>query len=41
MIEFLNLLKGGIPLDFKLASSFKKILESLLSQNVLEVRKNR
>ena len=41
MIEFLNLLKGGIPLDFKLASSFSKILESLQYQNVLEIRKNR
>lgn len=40
MLEFLNLLKNGIPLDFKLAESFLKILESLRAFDVLEVRKN-
>lgn len=41
MLEFLNLLNNGIPLDFKLAESFLKILESLRAFDVLEVRKNR
>ncbi|TLD82849.1 RNB domain-containing ribonuclease [Helicobacter sp. MIT 11-5569] len=40
MLEFLNLLKNGIPLDFKLAESFLKTLESLRILDVLEVRKN-
>ncbi|MBX7491459.1 RNB domain-containing ribonuclease [Helicobacter turcicus] len=39
MLEFLNLLKNGIPLDFKLAESFLQFLESLRSLNVLDVRK--
>ncbi|MCI5968894.1 RNB domain-containing ribonuclease [Helicobacter sp.] len=40
MLEFLNFLKNGIPLDFKLAESFLKLLESLRAFDVLEVRKN-
>ncbi len=41
MLEFLNLLNNGIPLDFKLAESFLNLLESLRVFDVLEVRKNR
>ncbi|MDD6055770.1 MAG: ribonuclease R [Helicobacteraceae bacterium] len=41
MQEFLSLLKDGILLDIKLTESFQKILETLISLNVLEIRKNR
>ncbi|WP_297814272.1 ribonuclease R family protein [uncultured Helicobacter sp.] len=41
MNEFLNLLHAGIPLDFKLADSFKQTLELLLRFDVLTLHKNR
>lgn len=41
MNEFLNLLRIGIPLDFKLADSFSQLLESLYRFDVLTLHKNR